>query len=261
MFVSTQWKRPLTLVNLLVLGLGAIGLSAGNTATAQTAPSTNISDYVASKLDDFSATMKVVQHDDRAGQKINKDFGLIYKLKGDIHLQYKEENKLRVDGRIGASNATLIVNGTKQYVRVPSVGLKETSDLGESPGKRKTLLDVGMLSSGYLAYTMSEFKRSAPINGVMCAVFRVSYRNKDLDTSHRMVWIDPKTKVTLKREEYSQEGKLNATYFYRDPKEISPGLWFPSRIEVLNNEGQKAGETAYREIKVNQGIAETVFRL
>ena len=76
-----------------------------------------------------------------------------------------------------------------------------------------------------------------------------------------MIWIDPKTRVTLKREEYTQEGKLNATYYYRDPKEVAPGIWFPSRIEVFNSEGQKAGETAYNNVKVNVGIEDSVFRL
>ncbi len=244
---------------------GALGLALLGAQTAPRAlaapPSPNLSDYVASKLDDFSAIMHVTQHDDNAGRKINKDFGLIYKLKGDVTLQYKEENKLRLDGHIGPSKATLVVNGPTQYVRLAGLGIKNKSDLGASPGKRKTLLDAGLISSGYLAYTQGQFMGARPLDGVLCVVFRISYRDKSLDTSFRNVWIDPKTKVTVKREEYSQDGKLNCTYFYRDAKEVAPGIWFPSRIEVINNEGQKAGETVYRDVKVNTGLDDSLFRL
>src|SRR5579862_19044 len=67
---------------------------------AQGAPSQDINDYICGKLDDFTAVMKVVQHDDDAGAKINRDFPKIYQLKGNVKVQYKEENKLRLDARI-----------------------------------------------------------------------------------------------------------------------------------------------------------------
>ncbi len=255
-------KRPdvrLFSLKLIVILAGLLGLAAGNIATAQGEPSHNISDYAVSKLDDFTASMKVIEFSEHEGVKINKDFPLIYKIKGDITVRYKEVNKLRVDGLLGASNATLIVNGTTQYATIPAAHIKTKISLGKEPGKRKTLLDVGMISPGYLAYTEAEFKRTQVVDGVLCAVFRISYQDKSLDTSHRMVWIDPKTHITVKRDEYSQQGKLNATFLYKKPMEVSPGFWFPARIEAYNNEGKKAGVTGYSGIKVNQGLAESVF--
>ncbi len=245
-------------LNLTLLA-SLCALCAGNKATAQGEPSHNINDYAVNKLDDFTASMKVVEFNEHEGVKINKDFPLLYKIKGDIKVRYKEENKLRVDGLLGASTATLIVNGTTQYATIPAAHIKTKISLGKEPGKRKTLLDVGMISPGYLAYTEAEFKRTQIVDGVLCAVFKISYKDKSLDTSHRMVWIDPKTHITVKRDEYSQEGKLNATFAYKQPMEVSPGFWFPARIEAFNNEGKRAGVTAYSSIKVNQGLAESVF--
>lgn len=260
--VTATWRRGTLIAGaLLLIGTGGTGLKAGNMASADTnVASADIKDYVASKLDDFTATMKVTFHDDNALRKIGKDFGMVYQLRGDVRVKYKEENKLRLDARLGASEATLIVNGTKQYVRVAPL-INNTSDLGGAPGKRKTLLDVGLLSNGYLAYTQAEFQGTRPVDGVSCSVFRVSYRDKKLDTSHRILWIDPRTKVVLKREEYSQIGKLNATFYYREPKEIDKGVWFPARIDVRNNEGQRAGETLYKDVKVNQGLEDKTFTL
>ena len=231
------------------IALVLFALAASQFCAAQKV-STNLHDYVVTKLDNFTTTMVVTNHNDEAGKKINKDFGLIYRIKGDISLKYKEPNKLRLDAFVGASKFVFIVNGQKQYVH-SSLGLKDVRNLGEEPGKRKTLLDMGMISEGYLSYAEGQYVGTRPYQGTPCAVFRISYKDQKLDTSHRMVWIDPKSKVTLKREEYSQEGKLNATFYYKDPKEIAKGIWFPSRIEVFNNENEKAGETKYRNVKVN----------
>lgn len=242
--------------------LGLAGFGAAPTASAQE-PSHNLADYAVNDLQDFTASMKILEFNEHEGVKINKDFPLIYKVKGDIKVRYKEENKLRIDGLLGASNATLIVNGTTQYATIPAAHIKTKISLGNEPGKRKTLLDVGLISKGYLAYTQAEFKRTQVVDGVLCAVFSVSYRDKKLDTSHRMIWIDPKTKITLKRDEYSQgdkdqKGKLNASFYYKQPVQYG-SFWFPSRIEAFNNEGKKAGVTAYSGVKVNVGLEEKDF--
>ncbi len=256
--MQTRWRAIAAAV--AIVGLASSFSVAGNMATAAE-PSQNIHDYVPEKLDDFTATMRVDHYDEHAGEKISKDFVYIYKLKGDVKLQYKEENMMRLDAQIGASNLTFIVNNATQYVRAAAVGLRTVNNLGQTPGKRKTLLDAGFISNGYLSLADAEFKRTQDVNGTMCALFRVSYKDKTLDMSHRLVWIDPKTKIVVKREEYSQKGKLNATYFYSKPTEVVPGIWFPTRIAVLNRDGQEAGVTLYRNIHVNQGLDESIFRL
>jgi len=251
-------SRRAIVAGLVAVGVLSIGFLAGNKVTAAE-PSQNIHDYVSDKLDDFTATMRVDHYDERAGEKIHKDFGYIYKLKGDVKLRYKEENKMRLDAQIGASNLTLIVNNTMQYVR--AVGLKTKNDLGNTPGKRKTLLDAGFISNGYLSIAEAEFRRMQEVKGIQCALFRISYKDKTLDTSHRLLWIDPITKVVVKREEYSQQGKVNATYYYLQPTEVAPGIWFPTRIEAYNRDNQQAGVTLYRDVHVNQGIDDSVFKL
>lgn len=240
----------------VVAGLFLAGM--GSAVNAQNV-SSNIKDYVAGKLDDVTANMRVGFYDDQAGRKMGEGFEMMHKLKGSITMRYKEENKLRLDSR--APKAIFIVNGTMQYASLPSFNINTKIALDNSPGKRKTLLDVGLLGEGYLVYTQAEFRGTRPVDGVQCALFKISYKDKTLDSSHRMVWIDPKTKITVKREEYSQEGKLNGTFFYKNAKEIAPGVWFPTMIEVHNNEGKKAGVTLYSDVKVNQGLADSLFKL
>lgn len=249
-----------TTKKIIKMGFGlALAACAMQAAHAQGNVSSDFKDYVAQKLDDVTATMRVGFFDEQAGRKMGEGFEMMHKLKGNITMRYKEENKLRLDSR--APKAIFIVNGTTQYASLPSFNINTKMQLENSPGKRKTLLDVGLIGTGYLDYTLAEFRGVRPMEGVQCALFKVSYKDKTLDTSHRMIWVDPKTKITLKREEYSQEGKLNGTFYYRNPKEVAPGIWFPSAIEVHNNEGKKAGVTNYSDVKVNQGLADTLFKL
>ncbi len=201
-------------------------------------------------------------HDDAAARKINKDIGMMYQLKGNVRIRYKEENKFRADGQIGASKGTLIINDTKQTFAV--LGIKKTDSLGKTPGKRKSLLDMGLVSEAYLTYAQGEFIGERPFEGTPCAVFKITYKDRNEDSSHRIVWIDPKTKITLKREEYAQDisgGKLRSIWLYREPREIAPGIWFPSRIELFNNENEKAGVTTYTNTRVNVGLSDDVFKL
>jgi outer membrane lipoprotein-sorting protein len=258
MGIDKRPSRRAVIAGLAAISMFGLAITAGNKATAAD-PSQNIMDYVPEKLDDFTASMRVDRFDEHAGEKINKDFGYIYKLRGDVKLRYKEENKLRVDAQLGTQTLTLIVNNTIQYFK--GGGLKTTMQLGTAPGKRKTLLDAGFISKGYLDIAQGEFKRMQEVKGIMCAQFRVSYKDKNLDTSHRLLWIDPKTKVVVKREEYSQQGKVNATYYYLQPKEIAAGVWFPTRIEVYNKDNEQAGVTVYRNIHVNEGLDENIFRM
>ncbi|CCW36077.1 outer membrane lipoprotein-sorting protein [Chthonomonas calidirosea] len=225
--------------------------------------SPDIQSYVVKDLQDFQAYIHLLRYNAEAGRRINKDFGLIYewmqKAQGDLLVRYKEPDMFRLDGRFGAQSGVFIINGTTQIVRL-SIGFKDVRDLGKSPGKRKTLLDMGLISPYYLSYTEAEFQGVRPFKGIPCAVFRISYRDKNLDTSFRLVWIDPKTHVTLKREEYSQEGKLLSIWYYKNIKKITSELYMPTEIEVDDNQGVLAGATTYRDIKVNIPMPDSLFK-
>src|SRR5690242_3202983 len=76
------------------MSAGLILLAMGGHASAQNL-SQNIADYVATKLDDVTATMRVTFYNDQAGRKMGEGFEVMHKLKGDVQMRYKEENKLR----------------------------------------------------------------------------------------------------------------------------------------------------------------------
>ena len=239
---------------LTLIGAGLLALNAPANAS-----DSNIRSYV-TKIDDFSATAKVVQQNQRELSKISKDIGLAYKL-SNVKVSYKEPNKVRMEGSLEGSRAIYVINGTVQYVSIPKIGIKTKRNFEDSPGKRKSLMDMGLISDFYLSYTNAKYERDGAVDGVDCAIFEMTYKDRDEDSSHHRIWVDPKTRVVRKREAYSQEGKLQAVYFYKDVKDVGNGIFLPTRIEVMNTDRQIAGVMAYSDMRVNSGLPDSLFTL
>lgn len=250
---------------------GFVLIGAGITLLMRTPPtlaairdpfSNRLGDYVTSKLSDFDTMMKATFHDDEAARKINKDADLIYQLKGNVRIRYKVVNNFRADGLVRGFRASVVVNDSRQTYRL-ALGVKKTDDLIHAPGRRMSLLDMGLVSDYYLTYAQGEYQGRRPFEGVPCAVFRLTFKDRSHDTSYRLVWIDPKTHITLKREEYLQEaqgGKLRDIWVFRAPQEVAPGVFFPSRVELYNSDNEKAGVIEYMSTHVNVGLRDDVFR-
>ena len=219
---------------------------------------TDIRAYVCQKLDDFTATGVVVTANQRELEKISKDFGFLYRF-SKVLMRYKEPNKVRIEGTVEGTKGVYIVNGTIQIVSVPKIRLNTRRDFGNSPGKRKSLVDVGLISEYYLTYTDWRFLREGTVDGVPVGVFEITYKDKDEDSSRHIFYIDPVTKVIRKRDAYRQDGTFQAVYYYRDVKQVAPGIWFPTRIEVQNADRKVAGVTRYESVKVNTGLPDVLF--
>ncbi len=228
-------------------------------AATQAQVSRSIQDYVCRRLDDFTATGVVAAADQRELGKINKDFGFLYRFK-TVLMRYKEPNKVRIEGSVEGTKGVYIVNGTVQIVSVPKLRLNTRRDFGNSPGKRKSLVDMGLVSEYYLTYANFKFIREGTVEGTPVGVFEITYKDRDEDTSHHIVYIDPKTRVIRKRDAYRQDGTLQAIYYYRDVREVAPGIWFPTKIEVQNTDRKVAGTTLYKDFKINTVLPDSLFQ-
>ena len=207
-----------------------------------------------SDLTDLQANVKVIKADQTELAKINRDFGMAYRLKS-LTMRFKEPGKLRMDGSIGQ----LIINGSSRVFKVPALHLTKKDDLGDSPGKRYSPLDLGLLTSSCLAATHSKYLKSETIEGKALHVFEMTF--KDDDSVRWVLWVNPKTHIVTRREWYDAAGKLKATFRYLEPKEVKPGFWMSTRIEILNGENVVAGITAYEDLKVNQGLNDSLFEI
>jgi len=217
-------------------------------------PEPTYAEMATSAVSDLQGTVTVTKAVPAELRKINRDFALAYQLRSFV-MRFKQPDKLRMEGKIGF----YIVNGPLRYYSVPQLGLKKKDDMGASPGKRYSLLEVGLISKNELAATEGKYLREETVDGASAHVFDVTYRGDD--STRYKLWVDPKTHVIMKREWFDGSGTLKATFRYQDVTEVKPGVWFPSKIEIKNIDGAVAGVTSCSEIKINQGMDDSIFQI
>ena len=231
-------------------------LNKQNTSEDHAGISHNIGDYVQPSIQDISLTLKTGQYNQKAGEKISKEFGLGYKLSGNGTMLYMQPNLIRLDGRLIGMKAKFIMDGFTQKIHVGFIN--QTQDHSKAPGKVTTLLDLGLLNNFYLTYTTAQYMGTRQIDGAECALFRLSYQPGMQDTSFRLVWIDTKEHMIRRREEHKQDGTLHAIYLYRNPVQIQ-GAWIPTEVDAINADGEFVGQTFIQNPRLNTGITEASF--
>jgi len=174
-------------------------------------------------------------------------------------MRYKQPDKLRMEGRIGETPAEYVVNGSTRTVAIPRLHFRKRDELGEAPGRRYSLLDLGLIARSDLPFIQSRYLREEEVAGVETSVFELNFRG-DVRLKY-VLWVDPRTHVVRKRQWFDGEGKLKATFLYQDVKEVQNGLWFPTRVEILNGDGAVAAITQYSDLKINQGLADALFEV
>lgn len=216
-------------------------------------------------IKDLEAKVRVDQADLTELEAINKDFGIVYRLR-DVTIRYKDPDKFRLDNRLGV----FIVNGARRFIHVPQLGLKKRDDIGQELSRRHSLLDLGIVTTTILQGIESRYLRDETIRGGSYPVFEVVLRgDPDRDGASRkpdsavsptyQLTIDPQRKYVLRRRWLNGDGKTRATFDYLEPMEVQPGIWLPTRIEVRNQANQLAGATVYRDLKINQSPSDTIF--
>lgn len=231
--------------------LASLGLTA-----APVAP--EIDNYVQDKLRDLQ--MSVKSDSVRLGElrKINEDFANAYRFK-TMQAYYKEPLMMRLESEVMSRKLTYIVNGGTKLVSAP--GKKVREDVSNSPGKRQTLMDFGILTPSLLKQLKVRFLKEDKLNGKTMAVFELGWAKGDDNTTRHHVWMDPQTKITAKRVWYDRFGKLAATFEYKDPVEVAPGIWVATKVEVYNSSNRFGGRTVQSNIQVNKGLSDNLFTL
>jgi len=211
-----------------------------------------LGDFAVKGIRDLEATVTVAKADLAQLEKINKDFGILYRLR-DVTIRYKEPDKFRVDSRLGV----FIVNGSMRFLKVPQLGLKKRDDMGAELGKRHSLLDVGLITPTRLDQMRARYVRSETVRGLVMPVFEVSFSQSE--TAKYLLWLDPAKKLVARRRWLDNGGDVRATFDYLEPVEAAPGIWIPTRIEVRNDSAALAGATVYRDLKVNRDPEDSLF--
>jgi outer membrane lipoprotein-sorting protein len=216
--------------------------------------SPSLEQVAANQVRDLTAQVTTIQVAPAELEKINRDFATLYRLR-DITLQYKDPHKLRVENRLGL----YVVNGAARRIRVPALGINRRDDLGAAVGRRPTLLDVGLLTRATMPEIEGKYLRTERLQDREMWVFEITYKN---DASLKYIcWIDPQTRVIMRRDWLDSGGNLRARFLMHDVKEVEPGLWLPTRMEVRTSADTVAGVVAYSSYRINTDLDESLFNV
>ena len=219
--------------------------------------STSIDSYLPSGFKDISFNISLTKRFPKELQKIDQSYVIQYSQLDSALFRGKEPFKLRIDVKSDDASGYTIVNGGRKLISVPVLHIKSKSDVSKQPGQRQTLMDFAVLTNADShEFLQSRFVRFDRETGN--PVFDLTFpSNLDYPVRHR-VWIDKTTKNMVKREWYGLQGQLRATFLYLNPTTIK-GITVPTVLRVLNSENKIAAESKYLNIKINDGISDSVF--
>jgi outer membrane lipoprotein-sorting protein len=151
-----------------------------------------------------------------------------------------------------------ITSGYNRIIRIPAIRYSKRENLRSEPGKAQTCLDIGIVTDGFWSHYIvkpvdTEHTDSGPV--IVLHLTRIG----DQRLTERL-WIDGKTFKLLKREKYQEGGDLKARFIYKNHRNVDGVLWVPSRAETYSPAGVLAGITEYRDIRVNNNVADSEFR-
>ena len=221
-------------------------------AAGQAAP--NINALTSTNLKTLTASSEIVTENQDQLKTIDGDIALAYRLHRGS-LTYEQPGKLRIEASIPhLISGYYIVNGNQKLTVAPFV--HKVQDTTGAPGKRQTLMDFGLIPPELLTDYNATFLRRE--SGLLC--FQIQPKQAG-ETQKDLVWIDPKTHITVQRYNYDRDGKLTKIFRYLSPLEVAPGIYVPTRVELYNTQNKLAGATVYENIHVNQPVSDSVFKI
>ena len=230
----------------------AAALALSLSASAQAAP--DIQSLTSNGVHTLQVSSEIVTENQDELKKIDGDIALAYRLhRGSM--SYEQPGKIRIEATIPhLVTGYYVINGNQKLTVAPFV--HKVQDTTGAPGKRQTLLDFGLVPPELLTDYNATFLRRE--SGLLC--FQIQPKQAG-ETQKDLIWIDPKTHVTTQRYNYNRDGKLVKWFLYKNPILVAPGVYVPTRVELYNPENKLAGATVYQNVRVNQPLSESLFKI
>ena len=219
--------------------------------------STNIDSYLPTNFKDISFNISLTKRLPKELQKIDQSYVVQYSQLDSALFRGKEPFKLRIDAKSEDTAGITITNGGRKLIKVPVLRINIKQDVSKQPGQRQTMMDfVTLTNSEAHQFLNSKFVRFERETGN--PVFDLTFPAElNYPVRHR-VWLDKTSKYMMKREWYGLQGQLRATFLYLNPTTIN-GITVPTTLRVMNSENKLAAESKYMNMKVNDGIADSIF--
>lgn len=215
-------------------------------------------DIVQPKFQDAQFTTKVINPNFAELAKIDDDYAKQYRF-DEMKVALKEPFKLRLETRIQEATVQLIQNEYKVTYRIPRNNFSTTQDLQKSIGRLLTIMEYGVITPSVLKEIFdAKYVRTDRATGDY--VFDLTYKAKYDNSSRHRVWVDPDKKIITKREWWGQGSRprLKAIFSYEEPEQAGE-VWVPTKAVIRNVDNKVAATTKSTGLKLNQGIADSLF--
>lgn len=201
----------------------------------------------------MTATIIGVYANQKELNKIGKSYARSHEFK-KAKITFKDPDKLKMEGTVGMVKIQYIICGETRIVRIPSLRYSKRENLSDEPGKAQTSLDVGAITDGL--YDTHNVKHIGTEEDVL--IFQLN--RKGDDRWNQKIWVENKTFKLLKREKYRKNGLLKARYCYKDHHNVDSVIWIPFRTETYTPAGKLAGASELKNVKVNEGVLDSIFK-
>ncbi len=210
---------------------------------------------VSSELKDISFLGTVTYKNKKAMEKIESNYARLYDFQS-ARVYYKEPDKLRIEGKLGMVKFEYICNGSLKIVRAPAIRFTNRKDYSNDPAKLQDALDIGLVTTSLWRHRRIEVldDPEASSNGEI----KVRLRWPKGEVAH-IIWLDAKDLWLKRFEKRAADGTLIFRVNYSNPRKVGNVIWIPTTIDVYTSDGEKAGSTEYSDIKVNTGLADSLF--
>ncbi|MBX3118746.1 MAG: outer membrane lipoprotein-sorting protein [Fimbriimonadaceae bacterium] len=218
----------------------------------------DVDDIVQPKFQDVQYTTKVIKPNFAELSKIDDDFGKQYRF-DEMQVALKEPYKLRLETKINEATVQLIQNKYKVTYRIPRNNFTNTQDLEKSIGRLQTIMEYGIVTPSVVKDIFdAKYVRTDRATGDY--VFDLTYKARFDNTSRHRIWVDPDKRYVTKREWWGQGSRprMKAIFIYEEPVN-SGGVWVPSKATVRNVDNKVAATTMSTNVKINQGISDSLF--
>jgi len=205
---------------------------------------------------DLTMVAAVTYKDKKALSKVEPTFARLYDF-SSATISLRMPDKLRMESKLGMVRVEYIINGPRKIVRIPALKVNKVGDYPNDPAKLQDAFDVGLVTSDMWRNRQIEIvdDAEAAISGEIKLRLRWAK-----GTIVYYAWLDAKDLWLKRFEKRDGEGKLLLHILYSDPQRAGNVIWIPCKAEMYNSDGEKAGASEYRDIKVNTGLADSLFQ-
>jgi len=242
-------------VAALFAAIGLIGgivvaNASGDPSQPAVAPAPTLRDYaVPVTLHHLHATVEHVSANMDVLSKIGPGFAEGYQVDSASY-DFTAPDRLEMHAKAGLLSATQIYTNT---TRQTDFGwIHRTDDISKDITKRQTIEVLGMLPENYIDIMRSDYVGIDTINGVACDVFMLRYIS-DLPTDNRRfeTWVSKDDHYIVKQRVWDGGNHEHQTVFYKNPVQILPGVWVPTRVEAYDAAGELGGVCTQKNISAD----------